>query len=373
MTMRRSILAVLLLLLPTAATAAPSDADVFLRGYVAAVLEREFKLVPPSLAVEGGVVTLSATDLAAADRERVVATLKELRGVARVEVRDAMAPPAPPPPAVGPSTAPAPEERLRVLKVFQLGTMPGGHLFDPLIADPRWPHFAASHHFYLNERGLKNVGAVAFGESFSLYRDRVGRSYGWWEVGIQAGVFAVFDLDAESKDLINADYFIGVPLGYRYQEFSALLRLFHQSSHVGDEFLIANRVRNRVNLSYEQVDVKFSYELWEPLRVYAGAGYLFDQDPPGLKPWSTQFGAEFKSPWPGDSSRWRPVAAVDMQHRQENGWHTDFSARAGIQWDGVLAGRNFQLLLEYFRGHSPNGQFYQQKIDYLGVGTHFHF
>jgi len=30
-------------------------------------------------------------------------------------------------------------------------------------------------------------------------------------------------------------------------------------------------------------------------------------------------------------------------------------------------------LLEYFRGHSPNGQFYREKIDYLGLGMHFHF
>jgi hypothetical protein len=30
-------------------------------------------------------------------------------------------------------------------------------------------------------------------------------------------------------------------------------------------------------------------------------------------------------------------------------------------------------LLEYFRGHSPNGQFYTDKLDYIGLGAHFHF
>ena len=62
--------------------------------------------------------------------------------------------------------------------------------------------------------------------------------------------------------------------------FTALFRLYHQSSHVGDEFLLRNRVANRVNLSYEAVDVKASYELLEMFRVYAGFGYLFDQEPP---------------------------------------------------------------------------------------------
>ena len=213
---------------------------------------------------------------------------------------------------------------------------------------------------------------MSFGETFTLYRERLGR--GWWEVGVQAGVFAVFDLAADSKDLINADYVVGVTGGYRYGDFSALARLFHQSSHLGDEFLIDNRVRNRVNLSYESVDLRLSYELFDDaFRVYGGGGYLFDQEPSSLKPWSAQWGLEFRSPWPGPDSSWRPVAAVDMQNREENSWRVDISARAGIQFEGVLASRNLQILLEYFRGHSPNGQFYKDEIEYLGLGAHFHF
>jgi hypothetical protein len=48
------------------------------------------------------------------------------------------------------------------------------------------------------------VAAVSFGETFAIYRDRLGS--GWWEFGVQAGVFALFDLDAPSMDLVNADY-----------------------------------------------------------------------------------------------------------------------------------------------------------------------
>ena len=162
--------------------------------------------------------------------------------------------------------------------------------------------------------------------------------------------------------------------GYRYGDFSALGRLFHQSSHVGDEFLIRNRVRNRVNLSYESVDLRLSHEFFDDaFRLYGGGGYLFDQEPASLKPWSVQWGAEFRSPWPGPESMWRPIAGVDVQSREENDWHVDVSVRAGVQFEGVLASRNLQLLLEYFRGHSPNGQFYRQKLDYIGLGVHFHF
>jgi hypothetical protein len=51
----------------------------------------------------------------------------------------------------------------------------------------------------------------------------------------------------------------------------------------------------------------------------------------------------------------------------------DLSARVGVQLDGVLASRNLQILLEYFRGRSPNGQFFTDKVEYFGLGAHFHF
>jgi hypothetical protein len=352
--------ALLLAAVPAAATPPP---DAWLEGYAAAVLEREFRLTAPSLRASQGVITLSAGDLAGADRARLVAALRAIRGTIRVEILEGPAPA----PRPEPATPPPP----RVLAELQTGVLPGGSVFKPLIADPRWPHFAASHHRYLGDKQLTDVGAVSFGETFTLVRDRFWSS--WWELGIQAGVFAVFDLGAESKDLVNADYFVAIPVGFRHDDFSALFRFFHQSSHLGDEFLLRTKLE-RVNVSYESVDLKLSYEFFgDLLRLYGGGGYLFDQEPARLDPWSLQYGAEVASPWPSREAGWRPIAAVDLQHREENDWSTDFSLRAGVQFDGVLASRNFQILLEYFRGRSPNGQFYKSKIDYIGLGAHFHF
>jgi Protein of unknown function (DUF1207) len=363
--MRRAacVLAFLVLLAIARSAGAAPASDAWLEGYAAAVLERELGLAVPSLRATQGVLTLSATDLEGVDRTRVLSALRAIRGVSRVDIVEG---PPPAPPAQPPTGAPrGPGE-------WQTGLMPGGTLFRPLIADPRWPHFAASYQRYLDDRQLTDVGAVSFGETFTLLRERAG-SASWWEVGIQAGVFAVFDLASDSMDLVNADYFVGVPLSWRHGDWSAIFRLFHQSSHLGDEFLLRTQTE-RVNLSYESVDLKGSYEFGDVLRLYAGGGYLFDQEPASLDPWSIQYGLELISPWPprGDS-RWRPIAAADLQHREENGWSLDLSLRAGIQLDGILVSRNLQILLEYFKGHSPNGQFYKEKIEYLGLGAHFHF
>ena len=59
-----------------------------------------------------------------------------------------------------------------------------------------------------------------------------------WQLSISGAVFAQFNLDASSMDLINADYIIGFPLSYRNGSWSARARLFHQSSHLGDDFLL---------------------------------------------------------------------------------------------------------------------------------------
>lgn len=269
-------------------------------------------------------------------------------------------------------TEPLPEAEAptrRRFRELKTGIMPGGDLFGPLIADPRWPHFAIGYQYYINDPDFKDIGAVSFGETFTVYRLRAGA--GLWEFGIQAGVFAIFDLDSSSFDLINADYLVALTTAYRLGQFSALGRVSHQSSHLGDEFLLRSTRPARVNLSFENVDLKLSYD-FDAIRLYGGGGYLFNSEP-DLQPWSLQAGLEFRSPWPSLESGWRPIAAVDLQSREENDWDIDVSARAGIQIDGVLASRSMQFLVEFFHGHSPNGQFFRRKVDYIGVGVHFHF
>jgi len=354
--------------------AAASD-DAFVAGYATAVLERDFNVRAPSLRVTDGLVTVTAEDLAGADREEVLRRLSSVRGVLRVVVLSADPASSDPasthavqPPAAdrGPGNVGLPSDPLPV------GWLPEGHLFSPLLADPRWPHFSASYQYYPNDQNVRSIGAVSFGETIPLYRTAAPMN-GQVELGLQAGVFAIFDLETKSTDLVNADYFLTALAAYRTGNVSALARLLHQSSHLGDEFLLRTRVE-RVNLSYEGVDLKLSYDFPFGFRLYGGGSVLFDQEPSDLKPWATQAGVEFRSPQTFWGGRIRPVAALDVQNHQENEWRADVSARAGIQFESLqVLGRNLQLLVQYFNGYSPNGQFYKEKVEYVGLGVHFHF
>jgi hypothetical protein len=350
------LLVLVLVLFPLASSGAPMD-DEYIKGYASAILERQFNVSARSLQVKDGVVTLSEIDVPRLDRPKVMTELMRIKGVARVELLEV-----PKGEHAKPGEPPA--------------QLPVGHLFWPLIADPRWPHFSAAYRNYFGNSGLKSAAAVSFGETLSLWRDNLSaeRPWGQWEVGLQAGVFSIFDLDSPSFDLINTDFFIAAFGAYRFDELSALTRIFHQSSHLGDELLLRSTHPDRINLSYEGVDAKVSYDLPLGLRTYGGGGYLFDVDPPHLGRGSIQTGVEFRSPkllWHG---RLRPIAGLDLQFREENRWHRDLSLRAGIQLEGTsVLSRNFQLLLEYFNGNSFEGQFFVQPVEYLGLGVHYNF
>lgn len=250
--------------------------------------------------------------------------------------------------------------------------LPTRPLFDPLIADPRWPRFGAEYQAYHDDPELRNVANVAFGGLLPILQGPLPGE-GRFEIGLQAGVFSIFDLDGESFDLINSDFWAGIPFTAKWGPFSAMLRLYHQSSHLGDEFLLREQV-DRVNLSYEAIDLLPSFDLWDWGRLYFGAGWLFDVDPRGLKRWYAQLGGSLRSPvaffgW------LRPIAALDLKRTAEQDWHTDYSLKFGVRFENekVFKGRQLLLLGGYYKGNSPNGQFFDRRIEFWSIGTQFYF
>ncbi|MGH8615936.1 MAG: DUF1207 domain-containing protein [Gammaproteobacteria bacterium] len=336
--------------------------DRYLAGYAAAVLEMQFGLTPPDLQVEDGKLVLDPADLQGRDPQQVIESLRPIEGL-QVDLAGTstgsrtVPPPAKPRPD---SKATAPTD----------GWLPKAVLFDPLIADPRWPRFSGTVQFYQHDEELGTVGAPNFGAALPFYGWRA--LGGDWQIGLHAGVFSIFDLNADSSDLVNSDFLGGLPISARYGPLSAQLRIFHQSSHLGDEFLLRNRV-NRINLSYEAVDLRLSLKPLDWLRVYAGGGAIVRSEP-DLDPWTAQAGIEITSPGPIFHPLLYPVVALDVQSSEEADWTVDYSARAGVELRSEwLGSRRLQLLMEYFNGTSPNGQFFERDIEYFGPGVHFYF
>jgi hypothetical protein len=366
----RTVKAFLILLLCFPLPLRAATSEDFIQGYASAVLEREFRIKNFSLNVTGDTIRIKSAELPDAGHDKIMAALLSIDGVKRVTIVDSFG-------TVVASSTPQQQATQRALepksdkREFELGFLPGGNLFEPLVADPRWPRFSMAYEYFPSDRELESVGRATFGETIALYRGRGPAAL--WEVGFHAGVFSIFDLNAPSNDLINTDFLAGLQASYRIDDVTTLFRIFHQSSHLGDEFLLRNRI-DRINLSFDGIDVKLSYRPFDWLRLYGGAGYLFNRDPSDLNPWGTQGGIELQTPRRYWRDSVRLVAAVDLKNWEENKWSTEISVRGGLQFERPLSFmRKISLLFEYYKGHSPNGQFFNRKVEYFGPGLHLDF
>ena len=368
MKLHRALAACAAALLVCAGAARAQHDDAYLAGYATAVIERDLGLTVVRLDVHDGVAHVVVKNLGEQPEDRITGALTRIEGIERVEVTEleAGAAAAEPAPSVPPAQNAAPAEEPGG---FEL--LPRVELFGPLLADPRQPHFSASYNWYLHDPELGHVGNATFGETFPLLGGALGD--GRWELGFLGGVFSIFDLDAPSYDLLNTDFWAGPTLSARRGGLSTTLRLFHQSSHLGDEFLLRHSGVNRLNLSYEGVDWLVSADPWPWLRLYGGGGVLIHTEP-HLQRLSAQGGVELKSPIAFIRNAVRPIAAFDYASREENHWREELSGAAGIQLENpALSKMRVQILATYYKGNSRNGQFFLERIESLGVGVHFHF
>jgi len=361
--------------LPAVVSAAPPEDD-YLRGYVAAVLERELGLARDAyeIRIEGGAATILLRGALEGTAARVETALARVEGLTGVQVGEA--------PAEGfPEGAVSRTYRAaeEVVGVMRSGVrFPVGDNFLPLLADPKQPQFFVSFRHFDTRGQVPNphfsgftMASVAYGENFGLYR-KLGKKEGdGIQIGMDGALFAQFDLDSPSHDLLNADYTVGIPITWRKGDTSARFRFYHQSSHLGDEFLLRYHPE-RVNLSYESFQLILSRQ-WGPWRAYAGGEYLVDRDPIALEPGGFQWGAEYRGT-EALFGRTRLVGGLDVKHFEETGWSSSWSLRVGLEFGPPDPGRrHLRLMAEGYRGFAPFGQFYREKIDYFGLGFYLNF
>jgi hypothetical protein len=260
-----------------------------------------------------------------------------------------------------------------------LGTVgfPQDQIFCPLLADPK-----EARSFVALLRGTfpsldepagdrTTIAAVGLGDSFGLVRWGGPSPGEGLQLDVMGSIFAQFDLGTSSNDLINADYVIGLPLTFRRSGFSARVRIYHQSSHLGDDYLLRDTEIERENLSFESAEIIVSQELG-PLRVYVGGERVFRREPDTLARKVVHAGAELRTRRAGAMQL---VGGIDVKSPERFDWSPAISGRAGIEvvrrGPGGHPGRMISLMLEAYDGPSRYGQFFQDDISYVGVGLHF--
>jgi len=354
----------LMLLFPSPpAVAADRAGDEFLTGYIASILERDLHWERDSyiLKIVNGVATITVFK---DDPMRQEAADKQLRAIDGLQ-------------GIAIVVKPAEAGKLGVLSRFmgitgEAEAFPVGDLFRPLIADPKQPQFFVSFNRFKSAGVRYTMASVGFGETFGMYRFFGSREGDGLQLSVAGALFAQFNLDTPSYNLTNADYTIGIPATYRLGDNSLHFCMYHQSSHLGDEFLQSVNPPERVNLSYEAIELIYSRE-WRGWRGYGGGEYLIHKEPDDLKPMSAHWGIEYRGSkplvWNG-----RPIAGVDMKSFDEHDWAIDTSVKAGLEFGHPNPGqRRLRLMAEWYKGFDPRGQFYNNKVDYYGMGVSLGF
>ncbi len=356
-------LCIMLLLTSSPAKAADRGGDEFLTGYVASILERDLRWERDSyiLKIVNGVATITLFKDDPMRRETADKQLRNIDGLQGMTI------------VVKPAGAGKASAISRFMGLTgEAEAFPVGDLFLPLLADPKQPQFFVNINRFRSAGVGYYMASVGFGETFGLYRFFGASEGNGLQLSVEGALFAQFNLSAPSSDLINADYTIGIPITYRHGDNSLRLRIYHQSSHLGDELLLSVNPPDRVNLSYEAIELIYSRQ-WRGWRVYGGGEYLVHKEPADLKPSSGHWGIEYHGSkplvWNG-----RPIVGVDMKSLEEHNWAIDTSVKAGLEFGHPNPGqRRLRLTAEWYKGFDPHGQFYNNKVEYYGMGVSLGF
>lgn len=260
---------------------------------------------------------------------------------------------------------------------------PDRHGFKPLLADPHETRLAAGLAWtdlfdvdkppaerpplkfadpYDMRRDLQ--GVVALGGTLPLWAssDDIGRTI---VVAIQAGVAARFRLEERSRDYAASDWTVALPVSWSQAPLSLRARILHRSAHLGDELIFSTGAQ-RIEYAHEAVDLLVAYDVGTAARIYGGSTWIFrsltEQEPqiasrnPGLRDDAAlQIGFDAEWPLRGDR-RIAALAGLDLQAAARTDWSTQISAAAGFGASGP--GGGLQILLRFFDGTSPLGEFF---------------
>ncbi len=247
-------------------------------------------------------------------------------------------------------------------------------LFPTMVADPRQITFSLGLQF--NDcRGGKIAGPVTFGDQFPIYRWA-----NFWggdlQLEIEGCVFALFNLVEDSAPLINADYYVGIPLSFAKDKWAYRVRIYHISSHLGDEFLMNHHHYNRKNKSFEALDFFASYQMNKVLRFYGGIGSIVHSDSEmKLKPLYAQYGFEARAFRHNFTQLYgQPFLAVNIQNAQDTHYQFNNTYAIGYEFGKIQGiGRKIRIFGEYHKGFSPDGQFSRRRDEFFAIRLAYGF
>lgn len=348
--------------------------DQFLEGYIQAMIDMNYYEFQVVVLVQDRKVTLYRLPSEERLKNSIIAFVSDIPDVEAVEEK---------------TLTPEVEKELEAKKVkitringvwFPESTV----LFQPLIANPRDPIYSIGYRHGDNALNANQIISISFGDIFPIFRwYNVGPMNGALQIDISAGVWGAFDIspeatpDGEWAELITTDYILAIPITYAFDKWAFRFRVYHISSHLGDEYMVNHPTVKRLNPSFEAIELFSSYQATEEVRLYFGPGFVVNSDPSyRLKPVYLEYGTEIrlmKFQHHYHRLYGSPFFALDVQNWQETHFQFNVTTQLGYEWSKLQgAGRKVRLFGEYHNGFSE-GQFWKDRTSYWTIRASWGF
>jgi len=256
--------------------------------------------------------------------------------------------------------------------------LPNNLIYTSYLAGPKEPRIGSSVYSDTNpavtnpavREGL--LWDTTLGGRVSLLRygtDSVVHPQGL-EVQIEGAAFVRLD-PQDDRDLRSSDFRFGVPIVYGVGRWQTKLAYYHNSAHLGDEFLIKNPTFPRINYVRDCIVWGNSYYLFDWLRVYGETGFAFF-NAGGSQPWEFQAGTELIQARP-TGPLGAPFLAVNGMSRQELNWGGNICVQTGWAWRGRRSEKLLRIGFEYLYGSDPQYEFTFYNQNRYGLGMWYDY
>jgi hypothetical protein len=252
------------------------------------------------------------------------------------------------------------------IAAYETQSFPNAHeLFAPLQADPSELQFGFQFGFPVAHSAIAQVDA---GDYLGIYRWALG-DVGALQLNVGGAVNSRFDATPD-HNLQVIDYYGNVPLDLKIGPVSARSMFYHDSSHLGDDYLRVNNIQD-ANNSWNALREIVSIQAFKALRLYGGYTWAVGSKPEWSGRQAVQGGGEiyFNT---AEHSFWHPYWANDIQAWQRSNWDATWISQLGFKTgDAFSKGRGISYFVQYRAGPRSEGQFYSKKESIWGAGLKF--
>jgi hypothetical protein len=214
--------------------------------------------------------------------------------------------------------------------------------------------------------GQEHEGEVVVGENFPLVTLKGGRDP--IVLGFGSQVYGRFSLSDSKSALISTDWVVGVNTTAVLSSFAMTLEVYHESSHLGDEY--GDRFpHDRIDWTREVLAGWASYTagFW---RFLIGGSYVLT-DELRLPAAAGSFGVDYRGKLHRVlGGKVRPIAGIFTEAGAATRWRMSTSAKLGLAF---ATGQNHDVSLGLIAhdGLSTQRQFFRQESQYVGVEVRF--